>query len=862
MNHDLGNIAPLFGHLAALEVDAPAAVASGWWWGVMAPALIWYVAHLVLSLGAWALLHAELKRSPGGGWLMARLLGLLIPAYLAWLARSIYAPGAEVVLGPLKFGGAALLFLVLAGIAAIRAWSALQKTWEQHCPTLLKLEAGFLIVFLLLIAIRSQTPEITYEIADHAGEKFTDFALFQASRYADSFPPEHPWFSGIALNYYYLSHHVWSYHTQLTGLPSAMGYNLALCTVFALLWLGAAGMFLLLGFKLRFALPGGVLVLIAGPISTWLKWLASEQATGSFLRTYYFWGDTRLINDHITEIPWFSFLLGDLHAHVTGLVILLYIIILALSFVQHRPRHAFTFSLDGRRPDRTSGWTTLLLLGFMVGCLSAINTWDVITLGVAWLLCCLMLLRFGKDSSAFALRYLFSFPPVIILGVGVFFLPFWLGFQPPATEPDLQRLPKVTLALYDYVDELETYIEDKANASVLDNLKYKVLSPMVGALSRWHVVPPALRSPFDSFLEFWGLLLIPIIGALKYTIWMGWGKLPRLNYSERNWRVVTWMLGGLSVGVLFALWLRRLDADALEQRPAFAAATGLLLLVLPFLVRPRPTAPTEWIVHALIAIVGALILITETIYINDVFVGDNERLNTVFKLLYPAWLFLSLATIACVVVCIRKGNRFIALTAQRYPIPAYIHLFIICFVGVLLCGYALAATVSRISTTNPYVEPLPSSLHGWQFALQPNHPYYDDYRAILYLEHGLAHEEYRLMEGHAGTYTVGSRFSSNLGKPSWLGWDQHVASWSGNKLYEDTQTRRVLVQAFYTTMTPDERRELLELADINMIVFGQLEAELYGEENFTALRDSFNGWAQLDIGKCILIIYPDLADKL
>ncbi len=70
----------------------------------------------------------------------------------------------------------------------------------------------------------------------------------------------------------------------------------------------------------------------------------------------------------ITEFPFFSFWLGDMHPHVMSLPFVLLALALALQTAARPAAPAFAM---GRR-----GWLELALTGIVIGSLYAINSWD------------------------------------------------------------------------------------------------------------------------------------------------------------------------------------------------------------------------------------------------------------------------------------------------------------------------------------------------------------------------------------------------------------------------------------------------------------------------------------------------------
>ena len=146
------------------------------------------------------------------------------------------------------------------------------------------------------------------------------------------------------------------------------------------------------------------------------EWLdASDPPAG-----YDWFATSRVIPDAINEIPAFSFVLGDLHAHVLAVPFTLLALAFALQVALAGPR--------GASVPRSIA--EALAAGLSVGALYAINTWSYPV--VAGLLVAAVLVWMRRPEAA-GRRVLGAVWTVLVLLVGlVLLLPFWLGFDPAA----------------------------------------------------------------------------------------------------------------------------------------------------------------------------------------------------------------------------------------------------------------------------------------------------------------------------------------------------------------------------------------------------------------------------------------------
>ena len=300
----------------------------------------------VLSVGTWLLLVTFLQLSLYP--LLRRWLGeiafpasfpvsLLVFALVSWYAGIIHiAP--QVALIP--FAALAIIHLATGQYKK----EELSRYWRY--------EALFLVFFLFMLELRYLNPAIS------STEKFMDHAFIASIMRQPVVPPLDPWFSGGSLDiYYYLGYWLVAALGVYSGVPSNIAFNLALPTV-----LGASAVSVYAASSLvvkRFRWLPLLTFIIMNP--AFFSLLAPEKGLGSV-----FWDSTRTIADTIHEYPLFSFLLGDVHPHVVGLMVQSALLLL-LFFVITRWKDLTI------RQRTATGVTIALTLGTML----PLNTWDL-----------------------------------------------------------------------------------------------------------------------------------------------------------------------------------------------------------------------------------------------------------------------------------------------------------------------------------------------------------------------------------------------------------------------------------------------------------------------------------------------------
>ena len=186
--------------------------------------------------------------------------------------------------------------------------------------------------------IRAQAPEAI------GTEKPMDLMLLNAVRGADALPPPDPWLSNEPLSYYHLGHTAVDAVAQLAGVSTGVAFSLGLAAVAAMLVAAVFGLAsdLVASTSKRRATPwiaGGIAVVATlwlAPLEgatqiasahglandLWVRagvdGLPGTEETAGLVPTefWWWWRATRVIPGTITEFPAFSFVLGDLHAHV------------------------------------------------------------------------------------------------------------------------------------------------------------------------------------------------------------------------------------------------------------------------------------------------------------------------------------------------------------------------------------------------------------------------------------------------------------------------------------------------------------------------------------------------------------------
>jgi YYY domain-containing protein len=370
--------------------------------------LLWAGGFFLLGWISMPLMYVLFPNLPLRGFTIGRGFSWLFLAFLAWwLDASLHVPSWTQA-------GLWVLVALWAGInvlIAVRKRNELLTYVKQHWRAFVLAELMFLVALSIGLMLRAVNPDL-WHLA-RGGEKPMDFAYLNAVLRTSVFPPPNPWLAGFEINYYYFGFVLASVPIKLGNFIPAIGVNLVLATlycivftnIFVLSWsvLVSAKRFL----RISLALVGVVMVMLAGNLGT-LQLLLDRDFHLAPNRWY--WHPTRILGESsngaggaINEMPLFSFLFGDLHAHIVALLPVTLFLIISISLIR-----------------RCRLWLGLLL-GCLAGLIYMSNTWDVllyIPLGAF-----VMWLATGSVSRFIKLSIF------VVLGGLITIAPFFLKFN-------------------------------------------------------------------------------------------------------------------------------------------------------------------------------------------------------------------------------------------------------------------------------------------------------------------------------------------------------------------------------------------------------------------------------------------------
>ena len=815
----------------------------------MSETIRWWLVLQLVGIVLLPLCLALFRRLPDRGYALSKPFGLIMLGFTFWILNSFH------VLPNSRGGIIAALFL-LAGFSAffvyrerddLIAWA--RANWRYG----LGVEMLFLIVLAAAVYLRSL-------VGDIAGtEQPMDLMFLNATTHAEYFPPKDPWLAGHDVAYYYFGYLLVAMVGKLAGVAPEIGYNIGLAMTAAMAFVGAAGIVYNLVLMREEALPagapappgpkrepkpstqnnnrrrrravsadeqgavtipdrhpvaitvnwrppvfalvGGCMLVLMGNLAWVFQFMSAYDIGG---KGFYEWIDIQGLTPGevrdswypsdffgffnasriyplnasdrvITEFPMFSFLLGDLHPHVMALPFVVVIIGLALTLYRSREPLDITFWLQ--RP------LALIAAAILLGGLTFINTWDIVAMSFI-MVATVFASNLGRvralTADLFVQVATFAIPLLIL--AFAFYSPFLVsisgnsqadGLFSIVTNREVVHPGTRPLHLLIFWGPLFATIIPFVIARILP-LRARVTVPMV-AIS----LTPLMAVPAG-----WVLLFLFEKATDSKHLGANTGSL----FHQITDRGIGWVtaiaLGTLLAAAIVAAWLEITeDTDRPEREGVIftlaLAVTGLML-----------------------------ILGTEFFYVGDVF---NNRMNTVFKLYYEAWLLLAVAG---------AFSLYYLTTTWRSPFAGAFGFRIgwglltaLTLAGAAL--YPLGGGFNRTHNTN-------GKLNGLANIPQ------DDYKGIQYLSNLADGQQYVIAEAWGNDYSEAARISSATGLPTILGWVGHENQWRSGSC-KPCAGRIEDVKSLYQTTDPAEMKQILKKYNVSYVYVGDIEKKLYGE---------------------------------
>lgn len=322
--------------------------------------LIWWTHILLLGLIFFPAAEIIFGHFFDKGYLFSKVIGVSLTAYAVWLMSSlrILPFGRTSIFGTIIF-----LFVII--YVYFKGYKKLFILCRENSKTFIAEELLFLAGLIFWCYIRGLKPDI------YGLEKYMDFGFINSILRSRYMPPADMWFGGQSINYYYFGHYICAFLSSLTDIESAVSYNIMIAVIFSLALslsfsLGANAIHMLGDRRLKAAIAAGVisslLVAFGGNLHAFIyaKALPFAKQIGLYdgeVKNYFYADATRYIGYNpptedktIHEFPLYSFVVSDLHGHVSDIPFVITFIAMILAYISggfngKRVRYVFGFML-------------------------------------------------------------------------------------------------------------------------------------------------------------------------------------------------------------------------------------------------------------------------------------------------------------------------------------------------------------------------------------------------------------------------------------------------------------------------------------------------------------------------------------
>lgn len=354
---------------------------------------------------------------------VGKIIGIILPGFFVWTCGVILnipfnSMVCVVSVISVYVTGIIVLYIKQKGRDEFNA-----KEFLINQPFLknfnLKYEIIFFFMFLFWAYLIGFKPEA------YGTEKFMDYGFLQSMMISTKLPPEDVWFAGEKLNYYYGGQFYTAFLGKLTGTKAEYTYNLMRALIPALMFTGVFGLVEQMTKKYKrhdlFAALSSSVAVFAGN-GHYIIYCLIRPLFKLNEKEYWFPDATRFIGHNpfvegdqtIHEFPCYSFVLGDLHAHMINIIVVVLILSLLYSFLKKKK------------------FSKLVMLGLVWGLCNWTNYWDYI---IYIVVICITIVMSNMNGNSFkeilknVLKKSSAQIGVVVVTGIIAALPFTLNFE-------------------------------------------------------------------------------------------------------------------------------------------------------------------------------------------------------------------------------------------------------------------------------------------------------------------------------------------------------------------------------------------------------------------------------------------------
>ena len=335
----------------------------------------------IIGLISFPLTSIIFKKFKDKGWIFSKIIGVAISSWLLWFLSNLKILKFTAVNSYIIIALLLIINLILV-IKKFKKQKELKGNYkildEKVLYYILLVESLFIVALIFWTYVKGYSSLVT-----STTEQFMDFGYINSIMNSEYMPPRDLWFSGHTINYYYFGQYVSAFLCKISNISAREGYYLinALLGALSFIMPFSIGLNLLkVCFKNKFkkfnkvlplilALFIGIGMSIGGTLHYPIyRWFSKDKAS------YYFVDETRYIGEKpqtqdkaVTELPSYSTILGDLHAHYLDIIFVYTTLALLLQYFLTYKKYNIKSQLLN---------LNIILLGFMLGIQRMTNYWD------------------------------------------------------------------------------------------------------------------------------------------------------------------------------------------------------------------------------------------------------------------------------------------------------------------------------------------------------------------------------------------------------------------------------------------------------------------------------------------------------
>jgi YYY domain-containing protein len=816
--------------------------------------LIWWVTLLAFGIAGFPITCYFFAAFRGKCYGFAKAIGILSSSFVLW--TLCYLQIVEFTRSWICIF-VALLFMLSWGLPSTRRAAISALSSSADVTEIAWQETLFVFALLFMCYLKGCRPEINGE------EKFMDFAFINSLLRTDTLPAPDPWLAGYGINYYYYGQYIYAFIAKVTGIFSGVAYNLSMCTTFAFSFTMAYTLgFMFFDSAIRkglrapssFRVLGGILSGFAVSVfGNSHAFFYDETSAGNkflyFLKdlnvdvgrtTGFFYPDsTRFIGHNpdsflrndatgeiialgdytIHEFPYYSYLLGDLHAHVIGLLIVMLIVGLLFSLydksapasAEERLMHAFPDVIDLMNfPDRLAYEIRHLLrpeivaVGLLLGMATMCNYWDFL---IYFIVGSMALLLYNTLTSAhFASLAGIPFFLLQIFMILIVYLQYsksaylLVGAQCIVMLISLAGATLLPTALTRTGAGMSFLFSMSSLCALTFNSRFDMIANSLAKTEN--------QSPVYQFLILWGVHLIFAVLLIIITVMSRKDSVPKAKKTDSNMNAVASFIG--------TRW-------ASDVYMSGIAVVAFLLLAAP-----------------------------EIFYVRDIYGGSYKRANTMFKFAFEAFVLLSLVMaytfFRFLLVRKKSSYRWFGVVAGAV------------ILSLLLCLPMRYPFISTEQRTGDLSEAEYIGLDGTAYLVNRDSPQIaisgadlTGYAAGISWLNEHVDGNPVICEAYGNSYTDSCLISAYTGLPTIMGWHTHEWLWhfqgivnEKGELVADPAKPDVFVDIInprqndirniYTSSDAMAVQWILDKYDVTYLIVGDIERTLFPELNDEFIR--------------------------